>query len=108
MPAKTVIPRSVHSTDDPRIAMERLGCDDPDEVAGARVYNDVETCRACGGTTKVIACIEDRVVIEKILAHLQGKDTLVPTNLLPASRAPPADLFDGHHPTLHPSPMAMT
>ena len=94
MPAKTVIPRSVHSTDDPRIAMERLGCDDPDEVAGARVHNDVETCRACGGTTKVIACIEDRVVIEKILAHLQGKDTLVPTNLLPASRAPPADLFD--------------
>jgi len=58
-----------------------------------RSANDVETCRACGGTTKVIACIEDRVVIEKILAHLQGKDTSVPTNLLPASRAPPADLF---------------
>jgi len=42
---------------------------------------------------KVIACIEDPVVIEKILAHLQGKDASVPTNLLPARRAPPAELF---------------
>ena len=29
-------------------------------------------------TVKVIACIEDQAVIEKILAHLQGKDTSVP------------------------------
>jgi hypothetical protein len=59
-----------------------------------RVFGiDIETCRECGGTVKVIACIEDPVVIEKILAHLQGKDASVPTNLLPASRAPPADLF---------------
>jgi len=41
----------------------------------------------------VIACIEDPVVIEKILTHLQGKDSSVPTSLLPESRAPPADLF---------------
>ncbi len=59
-----------------------------------RVFGiDIETCRECGGTVKVIACIEDPVVIEKILAHLQEKDASVPTNLLPASRAPPAELF---------------
>jgi hypothetical protein len=52
----------------------------------------IETCRECGGTVKVIACIEDLAVIEKILAHLQEKDTSVPTSLRPASRAPPAEL----------------
>ena len=42
-----------------------------------RVFNmDVETCRACGGKLKVIACIEDPVVIEKILAHLNEKASL--------------------------------
>ena len=59
-----------------------------------RVFNiDIETCRACGGAVRIIACIEDPAVIEKILAHLQGKDTSDPTSLRPASRAPPADLF---------------
>ena len=42
---------------------------------------------------QALACIEDPAVIEKILAHLQGKDTSDPTSLRPASRAPPADLF---------------
>jgi hypothetical protein len=42
---------------------------------------------------KVIACIEDPVVIEKILTRLQEKLTPAPAGLLPASRAPPADLF---------------
>jgi hypothetical protein len=42
---------------------------------------------------QALACIEDPAVIEKILAHLQGKDTSVTTSLLPESRAPPADLF---------------
>jgi hypothetical protein len=54
---------------------------------------DIKTCRECGGTVKVTACIEDPVVIEKILTHLQGNDASVSRNLLPASRAPPADLF---------------
>ena len=35
------------------------------------VFNiDVEKCRICGGTAKVIACIEGPVVIKKILRHL--------------------------------------
>jgi hypothetical protein len=42
---------------------------------------------------KVLACIEDPVVIKKILTHLQGKVTSGQTDLLPESRGPPADLF---------------
>ena len=48
-----------------------------------------ETCRECGGTVKVIACIEDPALIEKILTHLQEKATAAETGLLPESRAPP-------------------
>ncbi len=37
-----------------------------------RVFNiDIETCRECGGAVKVIACIEDPAVIQKILTHLK-------------------------------------
>jgi hypothetical protein len=53
------------------------------------VFNiDVETCRACGGSAKVIACIEDPVVIRKILNHLQEKSSLDSgVQILPSSRA---------------------
>jgi hypothetical protein len=46
--------------------------------------------RECGGTVKVIACIEDSAVIEKIFAHLQGEDASVATSLRPENRASPA------------------
>lgn len=37
-----------------------------------RVFNiDVETCSECGGDVSIIACIEDPVVIQKILTHLE-------------------------------------
>jgi hypothetical protein len=40
-----------------------------------RVFNiDVETCSRCGGAVKVITCIEDQQVIDKILSHLKEKD----------------------------------
>ena len=42
---------------------------------------------------QAFACIEDPVVIDKILTHLQEKLTPVPAGLRPASRAPPVDLF---------------
>jgi len=60
-----------------------------------RVFNiDVETCRVCGGTAKVIACIEDPVVIKTILAHLGKKAPMDSGGLIPDSRAPPqARLF---------------
>jgi hypothetical protein len=59
-----------------------------------RVFNiDIETCRECGGAVKVIACIEDPVVIQKILTHLKEKAAPEPLGLLPSVRAPPAGLF---------------
>lgn len=38
---------------------------------------DIETCPACGEVVRIIACLDDPVVIEKILAHLDAK-ALVP------------------------------
>jgi hypothetical protein len=39
-----------------------------------RVFGiDIQTCAACGGAVRIIACIEDPEVIEKILAHLDAK-----------------------------------
>ena len=59
-----------------------------------RVFNiDIETCRECGGTVRVIACIEDPVVIQKILTHLTEKAAHEALSLLPSARAPPAGLF---------------
>ena len=62
-----------------------------------RVFNiDIETCERCKGQVKIIACIEDPAVIERILAHLNGKAPSAGTALLPEGRAPPpqARLFD--------------
>ena len=61
-----------------------------------RVFNiDIDTCRECGGAVKVIACIEDPLVIKKILTHLRGKELCVDAAGLPRSRAPPqAGLFE--------------
>ena len=61
-----------------------------------RVFTiDIKSCRECGGTVNVIACIEDPVVIKRILAHLKEKVALVEFNPLPESRAPPiTSLFD--------------
>jgi len=69
-----------------------------------RVFNiDIETCSECGGAVKIIACIEDPVVIAKILSHLEGKAASARQGsagqgLLPESRAPPQpDLFEEPH-----------
>ncbi len=60
-----------------------------------RVFNiDIETCKSCGGTVKIIACIEDPLVIKKILTHLERKDACGAARRLPPCRAPPqANLF---------------
>jgi hypothetical protein len=58
------------------------------------VFNiDIETCRECGGAVKVIACIEDPVVIQKILDHLKEKPEPNALTPWPETRAPPAGLF---------------
>ena len=61
-----------------------------------RVFNiDIETCPACGGAVRIIACIEDPVVIEKILTHLDEKGGSAEASRRPPCRAPPqAGLFD--------------
>ena len=61
-----------------------------------RVFGiDIETCSACGGALRIIACIEDPQVIKKILAHLDKKEACTEPARLPPCRAPPqAGLFD--------------
>lgn len=59
-----------------------------------RVFNiGIETCQDCGGALKVIACIEDPVVIQKILDHLKTKGEISEPFPVPESRAPPGALF---------------
>jgi len=60
-----------------------------------RVFNiDIETCVACGGAVKIIACIEEPATI-KILNHLKKKTGKEEQVQLPENRAPPQmELFD--------------
>ena len=60
-----------------------------------RVFNiEIEVCRHCQGQVKIIACIEDPAVIERILACLYSKSDVATIQtggpLLPMPRAPPA------------------
>jgi hypothetical protein len=48
---------------------------------------DVLACARCGGRMRMVATIQDPVVIRKILTHL------VPPTDVPAPRPPPSDLF---------------
>jgi len=49
--------------------------------------------KTCGGTMRIIACIEDPAVIKAILAHLAGKVRPVHAARSPPGRAPPAVAF---------------
>jgi len=50
---------------------------------------DIETCRACGGAVRIIACIEDPGVIRQILDHLDRLAGQQPLAFGPLARAPP-------------------
>ena len=52
---------------------------------------DITECEKCQGPVKIIACIEDPLVIKKILDHLKAKEGKQETNTswLPPTRAPP-------------------
>lgn len=55
-----------------------------------REFNiDIEVCDICGKKVKVIACIEDPVVIKQILTHLNEKSQATQAIRRPESRAPP-------------------
>ena len=59
-----------------------------------RVFGiDLQTCPACGGAMRIIACIEDPVVIEKILTHLDAKAAAGQAARPPPCRAPPPRPF---------------
>ena len=54
-----------------------------------RVFHiDIDTCEHCGGPIKIIASIEDPVLIRHILEHLERREEQ--THSHPA-RAPPYD-----------------
>ena len=46
---------------------------------------DIETCPKCGGTLRVIACIENPDVIATILEHVRAREAATTAN----PRAPP-------------------
>ena len=50
---------------------------------------DIETCPACGGALRIIACIEDPAVIKKILTHLESNNASAQPSRLPPCGAPP-------------------
>ena len=71
---------------DPRYGAQSIRLRHPSDCG----FNiDIETCCECGGAVKIIACIEDPAVIQKILVHLQEKAALAGLDLLPQCRAPP-------------------
>ena len=60
-----------------------------------RVFRiDIETCEHCGGAVKVIASIEDPVVIQRILDHLERRSTTAQASPH-AARAPPQGASPG-------------
>lgn len=56
-----------------------------------RVFKiDITVCKRCHGAVKIIACIEDQHVIDKILAHInRPQETLIPLMVISGIRAPP-------------------
>ncbi|QBR84720.1 hypothetical protein E3983_10315 [Legionella israelensis] len=61
-----------------------------------RVFNiDVTVCGYCQGSVRIIACIEDRSVINKILAHIdQHQESLVSFNTSSGIRASPSEMVN--------------
>ena len=62
----------------------------------------IEICGRCGGFIRVIACIENQDIIDRIPAHLHDKESATPSLplLIPPPRAPPdtSPLFAGKEP----------
>ena len=55
---------------------------------------EIETCEACGGKFRVIASIEDSVLIGKILKQLESR--VSPLAARPPARGPPQGEFGFH------------
>ncbi len=56
---------------------------------------DIEICEKCKGQVRIIACVEDPMVIEKTLKHLNQRAVSYNTARPPPGRAPPqSELFE--------------
>ena len=72
-----------------------VGCTPNRRDGGQVPFAFPETCPACGGALRIIACIQDPAVIKKILTHLDTKDaSTAPARLPPSRGTPHARLFD--------------
>ncbi len=61
-----------------------------------RVFNiDFDICDACGANLRIIACIEDPAVIQRILDHLDRRDAQPTRSGIPSARAPPQAALPG-------------
>ena len=87
-PQASVIPGILPSTLRASLRLFEIA---PSDLVGI----DIETCPACGGAMRIIACIEDPDVIEKILTRLDAKTAEPEAPRRPPCPAPPhASLFD--------------
>lgn len=78
-PARRGNVNKARGPDDPPTLAERHACMTWAQRLKRVFRIDIETCSACGGPVKVIACIEDPEVIERILDHLKNiADTTKP------------------------------
>jgi len=56
-----------------------------------RVFGiDVKTCIHCGGSVRIVACIEEPKAIRAILDHFVKRGAMEPAHYRPAARSPPA------------------
>ncbi len=54
---------------------------------------DVDACNQCGGRVKIIATINDPIVIKKILNHIEKtEEPIAPAFHFPEAHAPPTGL----------------
>ena len=60
-------------------------CTSDVQIRGTGTTMYIETCPHCGGTLRVIACIEEPALIARILGHVQQREELNG----PLTRAPP-------------------
>ncbi len=94
-PAKRGKGNSARASDEPPTPAERRASTTWAQRL-KRVFNiAIETCQACGGAVKVMACIEEPAVIKQILDHLKHKAETGEPRVLPESRAPPVGLPHG-------------
>ncbi len=97
-----VTPASVRKFKNPAADVEADGLEEPDLTVGKRkglcwakrlkrVFNiEVSICSVCGGPMKIVASIEDAIVIGKILSYLEARSCApVSASRALGARAPP-------------------